>query len=315
MQELLQIRFKQAFRFIESIGWGYVLVLLFILSGLGLQLIDNLLTTDSFLPTILIVLFVWMIHMKRPDRQFLELLDISLPALFLAEYSLLLIPVFTLFIIAQQWLFIAVIFLGIVPIVFVKAGLMSSQIWTMKLSLNWLPTIATEYKSGVRQYFAIFLIPYLMGLVFSYASPAVPLIPIIILSFIICSLFDPLEDKDMIVALQLKGHIVTQKIKTYTILQLLFLLPLMLVFLFFYSTYWYLLLAVVAFSMASLIFSIVYKYARYRPSRKRVMNSTAVGLFSLGFFMPLFTIGSIIAIIYFWKKAYQNINYYYAEHS
>ena len=315
MQVLLQIRLKQVARIIQSIGWGYVLLLLFVASGVSLQLINNLLTTDSFLPVGLMVFFIWMIHLQRPDRQFLELLDISLPPLFLAEYCLVCIPIFLLFGIAQQWMFIAVIFLGILPIIFVKAGLLSGQVWTMKLPLSWLPSIAVEYKSGIRRYFFIFLIPYALGLIFAYASPAVPLIPIVVISFLVCTLFDPVEDKDMIAALQMKGHIVSQKIKAYILLQFTFFLPLISVFLFFHSSYWYLLLAVVAFSLASLIFSIVYKYARYRPNRKRVMNSTAIGLFTLGFFNPLFFPGSVIAIIYFWRKAYQNINYYYAEHS
>ena len=90
------------------------------------------------------------------------------------------------------------------------------------------------------------------------------------------------------------------------------LFPHFLLFLFYHSEMWYLVLACFVGLSLGIMFNIVYKYASYRPNVPRMFGNSFQGVFLFTLVMPGLVLVSIGMIVYFWHKAKKKLAFYYA---
>ena len=96
-----------------------------------------------------------------------------------------------------------------------------------------------------------------------------------------------------------------------------FLAPHYLLFLFFHTAYWYLLLTAIIVAFLLFCVCLFYKYAGFSPGRILVNHQIILALSLVALFsplMPVFLPGLLIYLVVLWRRAYKNLEYYYAEY-
>ncbi|MFK8004984.1 MAG: hypothetical protein AB8H03_01375 [Saprospiraceae bacterium] len=307
----ISFRIKQFSRSIREIGIPLFLILLLVTTGITFKILVFLSEVQGIEMGILSLIIIGSIHSTRKDTHFLKSLTVSQPLLFLAEYSLLLLPVsIVLFFLGKiepaiYWQ------LGMLPVLLLPAGNLKNNKIAPLISLDKIPFKYFEIKLGLRKMFFGIVLSYFVALGCSFFIGTLILFSILLL-MLLPTFFEYFEPKEMIVLEYEKGNFLKRKIFSHLFIFQIALLPHYLLFLFYHFEMWYLGLACFIGLSLGIIFSIVYKYASYRPNIPKMFSNTFQAVFLATLVMPGLVLASIGMIIYFWRKANKNLAYYYA---
>jgi len=296
---------------LQEIGISIILLFLLVTISFTFKGLAYL-TTVELLPVVVIgFLLTISVHSFRKDAHFLDALEVPKRLLYLAEYILMLLPLSIVLLCLGKGLAAAVLYLGILPVLLLPAGLIKNNYKATPLKLDFLPPTAFEFKVFLRRFFIALSIFYLLFIAASSFMGTLVLISILI-ALLIPASFEHFEPKEQLQPRYIQGRFITKKIIENSILFHLLMLPHYALFLFFHLQFWYIGLACVVGIQLVLMFAIVYKYASYHPKHEKIYSSTMTAVF----FWTVLTVGfifiSIGLIIHFWRKANKNLAFYYA---
>lgn len=302
---ILEIRLRQAWRSIKSVGalWilGLPLALVFYLSALSTLSKQSLevVTAVLLLPPVLI-------HLSRRDLFFLEKQGFPLRMVLFAEYALLTVllalPLALLFgFYAAAGLSLA----GCLALAFLPQWKRPAGN-RRALPLAFLPYLAFEWHSALRRHGWLFLLFYLPGLAFS-AYTGAPLLSVILIATLLPGVFEDCEPKELMEPFFFRPYGLWRKLGLHAFLLLLALLPLAAVFFIFSPEVWYLMPLALLIALLFLAFAILYKYAQYWPGRRKVHNSLTAALFALGLIIPFFAPACLVYLVALFRKAEKRV--------
>ena len=307
----LQFRIQQAFRAAQEIGLPMILIFLLVTIGFTFKILQALTQVQGIEMALVAFILIASFHASRKDDFFLKKLNTNISLLLLAEYTLLLFPVSILLFFLGKYAAVFYLHLGSLPVIFFPIGFFKKVNTFPLLNLQKIPPQYFELKTGIRKWFVGMSLLYLLALGCSFFVGTLVLFSIFCL-LVIPTFFESFEPKEILSLQLVQKSFLKNKVIRHVLLIQLFLLPHIVLFLFFHPQLWYIGLACVLALGLSVAFSIVFKYAAYRPQIPK-LNGTAFNAIFLGtLLMPGLVLASVGLIIYFWKKAQQNIEYYYA---
>jgi len=301
----------QGFRAIKSVGALLLLIALPLLVIFILGLLARIQSWNPYYWVAIIPLAILFLHLSRKDGKFLKLnfSKKEIRQLLMAEYTAVAIPVYLLigFALKNWWPMLfgqATIFL----IAFLPLSQKSILERKTFLPLGWIPTDLYEWRMAFRRYGVLLILIWLIG-VLGFWFVGATMVSIILFTLMMTSIFEVLENKEMLLS---NGHpktIVQRKcLRHFQWLNLIFL-PHHILFFALHAKYWYIWLAVVLSSGAIISFAIFKKYSSWMPKRKRIYSSTQVGLFCLFGYFPFFWPVAIAWFIIFYRKANKRMRY------
>lgn len=302
-QQLIRFRFKQLYRTLQHIGWGYVLLILPILF-IGLLSVLAYMTKleNKYILLLGYVFIPFLAHQKRKDLIFLQQLQVKEWRLFLLEYSLLCLP-YTFILLFLKWWNLAlyghslvVLFSLMMPLVKTKTVFPSSN-W----ALSFIPNYLFEWKGSIRQYHIGFILLWLLGLFMATHELAYFLF-VFMFAGIIGGTFKPTEGKELKPA---NTNSFYKKIIQNTLFLLLILLPHFGMYLYYNGAFWFVLVGIVLYFVLFQSYCIFYKYANYVQYRA-VNNDLPVAIF---IFLCPFLPFSLFLLYRTFRRARIMVNY------
>lgn len=316
MQRLLSIWFRiriyQFIRLLQSIGWGLLIVFLFVISGLLLSLFDKLRDSASWQVALLISIVPLMLHLQRKDSRFLKMVHLSRRWVYFYEYavlSFLLALPFGIYL--RDWYLVPYAVAGgilISRLPSLRNYHRSSSIW----NLPFLPPLAFEWSMGWRQSGVFIVLLVIAGTALAFLT-AIPIVCLILIALIVTAFFDPIEPKEWIEPFWRNDFFFLRKWWFNWLIFVVATLPVSIAFLWFQWQYWHILVVVLAVVGMLLFFSVIYKYAAYWPGRRRSHNQIPVGLFLLGFVSLFFLPVSLFFLYRYYRKAVAQLQHYFPK--
>lgn len=312
LYKMLQIRLKQTYRLLQSIGWGYLLILVaLILPIFGFRLLELLVQTDLLSGTLILLIPAFYIHFYRRDHLFLRQIAsyVWRTGLFVMEYILALFPLWLALLYYQRSDLVLGLIAGISLIAAVDKKWTPAIKWKT-LSLNWIPLRAFEWRAGLRRLGVFIAFFWLIGLVASHWMWAIPG-TVIICSFFCTSMYELLEPKELLEGPFDVRRIIWQKIGLHSLFfHLLFGLPYLVFFIRHADLWWIMVLVIVAVQLL-LSFSILVKYANWLPHRRQHNGQTILSVFALGLLVPFLAPASLALWVYYYFKAKKRLDFFY----
>lgn len=309
--KLIQLRIRQLFRFMRLTGFGYLLLIAFLTMGVWLQTLASFQNLDPTQAFLFGIVFIILVHINRKDLFFLRAFSrdsVQFKWLLFLEYlSLLMVPGVLFLIFGNSLAALAILVPAFLGGVLPHKG---APDLTPKFQINlwFLPKEAFEIRSGIRR-FGKFLLPLYMLAFGSFYHIAFFIIPALLISSIIMGFYDDLEGSPLI---KWDSSFLERKAWKHTlVLQGLFM-PLYGMALFFQPTYWLLIVLVFLVLEILVLFSICYKYARYRPGVDRLYNGTFMAIYFGLLILPGGVLVCLVQLGFYWRKAKQNMKSYYA---
>lgn len=307
----LQFRLKQLWRSIQEIGIPIIIVFLIVTLGFTFGLLQTLSEVEGGTIGLISWLLILGVHASRQDGSFLKSLNVSKPFLFLAEYNMLLLPVSVLLFFFGKYESALFWHLGTLPSIFFSSGFLKTGATSPLVALDKIPVRYFEIKTGLRRFLIGGIVIYILALGCSFFNGTLVLFTVLLL-LLIPSFFEYFEPKEILSKEYEKGDFLRKKILKHIFLFQIWMLPHYILFGIYHSSMWYLGVASMVAIGLTVMFSIVYKYASYRPNIPKVVGTFLHAIFAGTILLPGFVIVSIGLIIYFWRKASKNLAYFYA---
>jgi hypothetical protein len=306
--QFLKIRFKQFYRFGLDLG---ILRSIFILIVFGVicVLLPKLVKESPYIIAFILLLIIISMHLQRKDGIFLKILNIKKSSLYFVEYLCLVLPVLLAYSLSKQYIWVDLVLLLFIFYISKTNNLKFKK--KLKLSnVTLAPTLLFEYISGLRANFLPLAFMYLIAAALSFTVFAVPVF-IILYTFTVCSFNTDCESRSFIEVFNLSAKsFIIKKIKLQLLFTLLIFSPLLLAYGIFNIHYWYIGLYACLICLISISFSIIYKYAIYKPGESlggnNILNSFAVISFLIPFLIPIVP----IMMIKYYNKALDNVKEY-----
>ncbi|OQX78263.1 MAG: hypothetical protein B6D61_05980 [Bacteroidetes bacterium 4484_249] len=307
--EILKIRAKQSFRVISEIGIFRAIFLLGLICFSLLALFAKL-AESSYREIILgiFALTILSVHSKRKDKEFISIYAQQPYIIFLIEYFIISLPLMFALAYNKLWgeALIFLLFMVIVPFLNINAKKKSINSRVQKL----IPDYNFEWKAGIRKNLIIFTGIWLIGIATSFFIASVP-ITIFILGVTVISFYEKPEPVQILLANELSARkFLTKKILNHLLIFAITIIPLILSFLIFNPQYYYIPLAEFVIFSILLVYTILLKYAFYRPDN----ISGATQIFSMigiiSIFIPVFLPLVLILSIKFLFQATNNLKFY-----
>ena len=302
---------RQLQRLLSELGlWRRIFLLLLVIMLFSV-LISKV---HSHSPLIAVAAFVSIstLHFQRKDMRFLKIVNINEKLLYFVHYHLLSLPLYLIFGIFLQLIPLLLLFTGISLIPFLS---FSNQFPGNSFSfkglnlLKFLPLFNFEFLSGLRKHKIYLLILYALALVF-FQYPLVALFVMIIFTFIATSFYNEAEPWIMLEVYQLSPRrFLLSKIKRHLATFWILCLPLMVLFLIRQPEYWYVTGVLIILSSVIQALSICLKYAFYEPG-KNFDNSIFMVMYGLSLLVIFFIPVPFVMLVYYFRKATQNLNHY-----
>ncbi len=288
MVAFLKIRLNLLIRALHLAGWGYLLVAILACSGVILSFFGSVMASPTpewglafSLPTLL-----W--HYYRQDKRLLHHLHLPIKPILWAEYGFGSIPAAILLIFSKNWLGLAVLVACIAAIPFIPFSSKANQDLSKKITLNWIPVWAFEWKSGIRRMSWVGILLWWGSLIGSWWIGTLPLFAFLY-GTAIMSFYEDVEPKEILIQTFEVKYGLLKKIGQHMVLANLLIAPQAVIFIIFNVQYWYFLLAIVVFVSMVTCFSLASKYAGWYPRRQKVAQSILSGLFVLCTVSAIFT--------------------------
>ena len=309
LTEILKIRVKQSFRVISEIGLFRAIFLLGLISFALLAMFTKL--AESSYREIIIGIFaltILSVHSKRNDKRFINIYVPKPYLLFLIEYFVFSLPLMFALIYNELWSYalIYLSFIIIVPFLNINAKKQSINSGLQKL----IPDNNFEWKAGIRKNLFVFVGVWLIGMATSFFTASVP-IAIFILGVIVISFYEKPEPVQILLANELNTRrFLTMKLQNHLVIFAITIIPLILSFVIFNPQYYYIPLAEFVIFSILIVYTILLKYAFYRPDNKSGATQifSMIGIISI--FIPVFILLVFILSIKFLFQATNNLKIY-----
>lgn len=301
--QLIGFRFRQIYRALQHLGWGYVLLILpFLAIGLlfFLEKISQLEHPNSLL--IGYVVIVLVAHTRRSDLKFLKKINLNKPVLFILEYSLLCLPFSLILLFMNDFPQVIMGHLGLIVLSIAIArfdydGSFKSINWR----LHFIPNELFEWKGSIRRYHVGFLMLWTLGLFMAMHELAY-FIFVFMYAGIIAGTFKPTEGKELKPTSYLAFY---KKIIQNNLFLCLLLSPHFVVYLIYNGEFWYILIGIIIYFFLYQCYCIFYKYANYVQYRA-VNNDLPTVLFI--FLCPLLPF-SLVLLFKTFNRAKKTIHH------
>lgn len=307
--EVLNIRIKQVSRIISQIGIFRTIFLFgFIASYLLILFIK---TEENKYEELMIGIFalsILFIHLKRKDKEFLEIYALKPQRIFLTEYAIISAPLIISLLYRSLWNYLIIYLFTLTLISFLKINPKKSSLNTVFQKL--IPDENFEWKSGIRKYFILFVVIWPIGLFTSFFVASVP-VTIFILGAVVLSFHEKSEPLEILIAGELNAmQFLMKKVKSQLLSFSILVLPLVLSFIIFHPRYYYIPLLEYIVFIILLIYTILLKYAFYQPASKSgaIQIFTMIGSFCL--FIPVFIPVILLLSIKFLFQASHKLKFY-----
>lgn len=312
--EILSIRVKQLFRIIIQIGVFRTIFLSGLLS-LFLVYVFIILSEKTYHIYLLGVFITLLlaIQIKRKDKVFLNIYAKKPQLVFFVEYLILSIPLIIPQIYYELWTWLCLFLLSLSIVPFLNLNIKQSSI--NSIFQRAIPNDNFEWKSGVRKNLILLISLWTIGLITSFYFMTVPII-IFVLGVIILNFYEKPEPLQILLAPELNSKkFLQQKIKNHLIVFYSLITPLILLSIAFNPEYYYILLIECCAFSFLLIYTILLKYAFYKPNVKSGATQIYTNIGVLGLLLPIFLPIILILSIRFLFKASNNLNFYLNDYN
>ncbi len=308
LSTILSIRFRQFARILEEIGVIYVILLLVVLFPLSMGVLDKLAAIPPMWTAGITSVILLSIHLNRPDKDFVKLILHRPYVMYLSEYMLLTLPVWIWLIYLGDWLAVGILILAIITI-----GVIPFTIRLRKRQSPLLRFPASfskhyEWVNGLRKSAYLMLPLYLVGLVLSGYTVAIPLV-LFLLGLMTTDFYMDCEPR---IFLELYGgnarSFLRKKIFHHLAIFWLCSMPLVILFLVFHYMYWYILLVVIFVVSVFPVLSITLKYASYQPNIRLTQNSFTLGLMVAFLCLPFTQPVPLVMTVIYYRRAVKNLS-------
>ena len=302
----LKLHAKQLGRFSQELGIIRSLIVL-VLLAVTLARIYTVKPPYTYGVVALILLLLVSVHTVRKDKTFLQILGIRSKLLYLAEYHLLVSPVYLEFLLNRRWIEILSlsVMVSVVPFLNLSLSRRSSRAGR----LGWIPSEAFEWKSGLRKQGWLIGLLYMLALGL-YRYPYVAFMVIVMFTFIVTTFYNESEPRLMVeVFAHSPSAFLFMKGSIQLTLFWLGCLPLMLIFLWSNADYWYVLLVLFMVSSTIQLLSIQLKYSFYEPGRS-FNKDVFMFIYVMSLFVPFFVPVPLVMLFYYYRKARLNLQSY-----
>lgn len=251
---------------------------------------------------------IFIIHIKRPDKQFLKVNFINYRLVYFFEYVLLALPLLVCLLYLQFFEIVSVSFLGLAVIPFL--GFAFQKKGLNNRIIRAIPDEAFEWKAGIRKYFSFGIIVWLTGLSTSWYVGSVP-IAIILLSLIVVNFFESGEPLSILISTELTPkRFLFRKFVIAQVIVSCMLLPLVVAFVLFHAKLWYIPLVEYVLISFVLWYAIFLKYAFYKPNQQLIAGQIFTAIGALSLFLPFLIPLVWILSVRFYYQSISNLNPY-----
>lgn len=306
---ILHIRFKQVYRAASGLGLfrSLFLTALMIFLLIALYTYVSLPEWSGWISAAYLA-SIFIMHIKRADEQFLKVNIANYRAILFFEYLLLAMPLLICLIYFQFFELASVTLIGLAAITFL--GFAFQKKGLNNRIIKAIPDEAFEWKAGIRKYFIFGIIVWLTGMFTSGFVGSAP-IAILVLSLMVANFYESGEPLTILLSSELNPkQFLFRKILIVQAICSVVLLPLIIAFFIFHAELWY--IPVIEFVLISffLWYSILLKYAFYKPNQQLIAGQifTAIGAMSL--FLPFLIPLVWILSVRFYFKSIANLNTY-----
>ncbi len=306
VQSLILIRLKQLYRSLKDIGLLRFILLIaiitFLISALFIKSADY---TNALYISLGFNLLILIIHIKRKDKLFLKSHFTNYKTVMLTEYIILSAPVIAALIANNQFKPL-IIFISIALTVNIdsKPQNRSYNSWLQKL----IPNDSIEFKSGTRRYLIVLAAIWITGIAASFYTATIPVVMFII-GIIVLSFYEQCEPLQILTSYELSSKkLMALKIKRHFQIYTVIMIPMVILFIAFNHTLWYIVATEYIVLLTLHIYAITVKYALYKPNVKSQAAQTLVAIGAIGALIaPLLPL-TIIMGIRFYIKSINNLN-------
>jgi hypothetical protein len=314
IQAFIKLRFRQIFRAIKGLGLIRIIVLI-VLSALAMigLFIQTEKTPNSFYVTGIYLTIITLIQLNRHDKRFLQIHFSNFKLIFLAEYLLLMSPLYISLIYNIQW--IALISSTVLTSVIINLDFKIRQKSLNTSIQKMIPSDCFEWKGGVRKTFVLIVTLWIIGFGTSFFIGSVPIV-LFILGILPWSFNEKSEPLQMILGYELgPAKFLVHKMKMQLILFSILSIPLIIAFLLFHPEKWYIPTAEYLIFITSYIYIILTKYAFYQPNNKSTGAQAWVAIGAMGMIIPIFLPLVWLLSIRFYFKSRNNLNFYLNDYN
>ncbi len=304
----LRMRSRQFLRMYRSLGLIYML-LLFFFALLVLYVLDSIrfdqqacLSVLGITATILI-----LIHFNRKDLAFIRKLDVRPSGLILLEYALITLPVWIMILFGSNWYY-SILFLSfLIPLSLYFPKKSRTIHAFMPRNFYWL---GYEFRSGIRRNILGILILLLLA-ISSFFEPYLVLGYNFLLLVLLATVYQQCESREVLEAGELPTKLfLRKKIGSLMVVWFLSIIPINLLVLFLFSPNPYLILFSILISLVISVYFLMAKYAYFTPNEDLSSQSATTSLVLLGYFIPIFSLMTLVLILINIPKARSRLNSY-----
>lgn len=313
---IISLRVKQVYRYLQELGWLRAFLLVAVVIIFLPRFLVELWMNNPYYVAAFWGFTLLSVHLQRSDHYFLQSIAIRRVYLYTLEYMLL-SGVFVGLYIQQQYWWGAVLILleaTLLPWLPRFKGFVNKQKGTYWWEVKTiLPPIYFEWIAGIRQRFWYVGLLWILGLIFCWFAPVVPVVNLL-LSLSVIQFYQLCEPKEMAeVVASSPISFVRWKVKQGLKLFGVFTLPMWIGFLIANPSLWFILPTVWFMVALWLSLAILAKYAAYDPGENLSQNNTLMGLAIMFTFLPPFSfLINVFWIIRYYRRAIHHMKNYIA---
>jgi len=312
IKSLLLLRSNQCYRYLNEIGFGIIIVAIFILTGVLFNALQRILTTPNTGAILLSIVLLLAIEVKRQDTVFLKSIFETKQALIrykFIENVLIVVPI----LIFQSIFLQSDIIIYIISIcgffAYIPFHLLKSQAKERKRSLDFIPLSLFEIKFHFEKKIWSMTIVWVLILLGGFHI-SLWVLGMFALCMVPIEIFTPIESREM---LNYKPLFVLKKIKDSVLFFLLFaILPTIVTYIFIQTNILVLMYGIIAM-LLSIILSISKKYATYYGVTEFASSSTSTMILIFLMLPPGGILITFSACIYYYFKAEKHMKNNYAS--
>ena len=309
LKRFLQFRLKQGYRMVLDIGGINLVLLVPLLFVFILSVLAFFFSQEGLLPVAVVVGLLLLVHLKRDDNDFLNLLRIPKPMLFFVEYFFYSIPILVTLGIFQHWEQLLYIMASI-PIVAITPKItIQSKRFSWAMPNLGIPKILWEFRALWYQAPAYIILSIIIGVVASFWMIGYCLF-ILVFTFYLASAFQAIEGKEILESAHEDYRFLNKKVGLAMLIWGIITIPMHIIFIIQNIEYYFIPIIGIVWMALSISFSIYLKYAHYHPSRTHFYNSLPLTLFTVGLLIPFLLPIAVVVWFRMKNKAANTLQYY-----
>jgi hypothetical protein len=196
------VNLKRYWRILGELGLlRSVFLSTLLLAGIAYTSQPQLLTAQS----ILILIFLAGVHLRRNDQFLLRNLQLNKPGFFIAQYALFTLPFTLLYITTISIMPFIVLALGIILLSVIQLRFKKINFPSIKISFSMVPPHSWEWRAGLKKTWFLIVSILIIAIIF-HDEIVVLVLSILILSLLVADFQSYHEQKQMIQALQWPVH-------------------------------------------------------------------------------------------------------------